>query len=172
MSRDRHRIDAETVPRSPSLQRDVRAGSVAARRQRCVRSERLRFAGRIGVRKPTDRKRRAGLPLRTGEQRQQQLSAKLSLDGAEALSVDGVYRGGDTENPLGLTVSIPGLPPRSGQCVPAARRRASFRCAARQTDPGRNFRKTQDRRGASLRRNTGAGAYDRYDFRVWERKKL
>lgn len=55
---------------------------------------------------------------------------------------------------------------RSGQCVPAARRRASFRCAARQTDPGRNFRKTQDRRGASLRRNTGAGAYDRYDFRV------
>lgn len=45
-----------------------------------------------------------------GEQRQQQLSAKLSLDGAEALSVDGVYRGGDTENPLGLTVSIPGLP--------------------------------------------------------------
>ena len=32
------------------------------------------------------------------------------MDGAEALSVDGVYRGGDTENPLGLTVSIPGLP--------------------------------------------------------------
>ena len=46
---DRHRIDAETVPRSPSLQRDVRSGSVAARRQRCGRSERLRFAGRIGV---------------------------------------------------------------------------------------------------------------------------
>ena len=47
--RDRHRIDAETVPRGPSLQRDVRSGSVAARRRRCGRSERLRFAGRIGV---------------------------------------------------------------------------------------------------------------------------